>query len=764
MPVRQSSAPIEVSPALDDSDHVLAAVRQYWGFDSLRPLQAEAIRASRDNRDSLVVMPTGGGKSLCYQVPPLLSGKLTVVVSPLIALMKDQVDALRLAGYPAAALHSNLAAEDASAVRRQLQADELRLLLVAPERLLTESFLSLLARVHDRRGFGGFAIDEAHCISQWGHDFRPEYRRLAELRNIFPGVPFHAYTATATPRVRDDIVAQLRLKEPAVLVGVFDRPNLTYRIQPRVDLLDQVAQALRRHEGRAAIIYCISRKDTEKLAADLTGIGIPARAYHAGLDPRVRTRVQEDFKAERLNVVTATVAFGMGIDRGDVRCVIHAAMPKTVEHYQQETGRAGRDGLPAECILFYSGTDAIRWDQLLLRGAGESSADSESVAEGLAIQRSLLEHARRLCTSARCRHQALSEYFGQEYAPPANNAGTKGCGACDVCLYELDTVPDSTDIARKILSCVYRVGQAWGAAHVADVLRGSKAAKIIERRHHELSTFGLLANMPREAILSFINQLLDQGLLERSPGEFPTLRLTADSAAALKGQRPVELFRPKQLAENNTAPSFDGEPAVPLTAPEVDLFESMRVLRRDIATELNVPPFAVFADTTLEELARVRPGSPASFVCVKGIGQTKLGTFGPRFLAHIRDYCDRNGLALDAVAGSRPRRAVSRPAKGPSRPRPLAVQMFTDGRSIDEVAQALGVAHNTAAAYLADFILTARPASIEAWVSGDTYKAVADAASKHGHNLLRPIFDHLGGSIPYEQIRLVVNHLKAPPC
>jgi ATP-dependent DNA helicase RecQ len=392
------------------------------------------------------------------------------------------------------------------------------------------------------------------------------------------------------------------------------------------------------------------------------------------------------------------------------------------------------------------------------RSASESEADPDSVAEGLQVQLQLLEHARRLCTSARCRHQALSEYFGQEYQPPKElPEGRRGCGACDVCLHELDVVPEGTDIARKILSCVYRVGQSWGAAHVADVLRGARLAKIVERRHHELSTFGLLANLPREAILSFINQLIDQGLLERAPGEFPTLQLTGESVAVLKGGQTVELFRPKQLdSVARSAPTMDGPPAAPLTAAEIDLFESMRVLRRDIAAELNVPPFAVFADTTLEELARVRPGSPQTFICVKGIGQTKLGTFGPRFLAHIREWCGRNGLSLEAIAGSSPRRAVTRPARGT---RPVATKLFGEGRSVDEVAQAAGVAHNTAASYLADYILNEKPASIDAWVSAETYMAVADAASKHGTAMLRPIFDHLGGSVPYEQIRLVVNHL-----
>jgi len=776
MPVREASVP-SAPPGLGPRrEEALDAIRQLWGYDTLRPLQEEAIAATLARRDSLVVMPTGGGKSLCYQLPPLLSGRLCIVVSPLIALMKDQVDGLRAAGYPAAALHSNLDAEETAAIRAQVAAGGVRLLLVAPERLLTESFLAWLARLHDKgggaEGTGGIesiAIDEAHCISQWGHDFRPEYRRLAELRAIFPGVPFHAYTATATPRVRDDIVAQLRLREPVVLVGIFDRPNLTYRILPRVDLLEQVVEALNRHPNRAAIVYCISRKDTESLAASLRNRHIDARAYHAGMDGSERTRVQSDFKNEKLNVVVATVAFGMGIDRGDVRCVIHAAMPKTVEHYQQETGRAGRDGLPAECVLFYSGGDVVRWKQVMQRGAQDSDAPDDSVRAALAVQFELLEHIQRLCSGTRCRHRALTAYFGQEYTPPAGDqvpAPTPakglpgGCGACDVCLDELDHVEDATDIARKILSCVFRVEQNFGAAYVADVLRGSRLAKILERRHDQLSTFGLLKDTPRETILGYINQLVDAGLLDRSGGEYPVLRLNGASAAVLKNQHAVTLSRPKQLT---SAHAEVAAAAAPLSPQEQQFFESLRGLRRMLAEKANLPPYAVFGDETLQEIVRVRPGSPASLVSIRGIGQVKLATFGPAVLAHVREWCAANSLPLDAAKGSRPRRADLGDGRTPrqGRPRTRSTEMFGQGATIDEVAQAIGLSHNTAAAHLCDYILSAKPASVEKWVDPLTHREVKAAASEVGTDLLRPIFDKLGGKVPYEQIRVVVNHIIA---
>ena len=410
------------------SDEVLAVLRRFWGFESLRPLQLEAIQAGLERRDSLVVMPTGGGKSLCYQVPPAVARRTDIVVSPLIALMKDQVDALHACGYPAVAIHSGM--DPAEVRRKELEIADGRhhLIFVAPERLLTPRFLALAARIE----VATFAIDEAHCISQWGHDFRPEYRKLAELKTRFPSASVHAYTATATERVRGDIVDQLGLTDPAVLVGSFDRPNLLYRVRPKLDVNAQIAATIRRHKGEASIVYAISRKDTEHIAQYLASEGVRAAAYHAGMEADERRRTQDRFAAEEIDVVVATVAFGMGIDRSDIRCVIHAAIPKSIEAYQQETGRAGRDGLPAECVLFYSAADAIRWRSLIERSAEEAAAPAEVVDSAVR----LLEEMRRFATVVRCRHAALSGYFGEIYQG-AN------CGACDFCLGEVEGVADS---------------------------------------------------------------------------------------------------------------------------------------------------------------------------------------------------------------------------------------------------------------------------------------------------------------------------------
>ena len=614
---------------------ILGTVRRYWGFSELRPLQEQAIRAGLERRDSLVVMPTGGGKSLCYQVPTELARRTDIVVSPLISLMKDQVDGLRECGYPAAALYSGLPLDAARKTEAEIVAGRYRLVFVAPERLLTPRFLQLIERLQVR----AFAVDEAHCISHWGHDFRPEYRRLAELKSRFPQASVHAYTATATERVRADIAEQLRLQNPAVLVGTFDRPNLVYRIVPRLDARTQALEVLRRHPGDAAIVYCISRKDTEAMAEVLQANRLRAAFYHAGMEADDRRRTQDAFAAEEIDIVVATVAFGMGIDRSDVRCIIHAAMPKSIEHYQQETGRAGRDALEAECVLLYSAADVIRWESLIEKSAAEASAPREVIAAAS----ELLEHMRRLCTGFHCRHRKLSEYFGQEYAKPS-------CGACDICLNEVEGVADATVTAQKILSCVARAGERFGAEHIVDVLLGADTERVRRWHHEQLSTYGLMKGTNRKALTNMLYQLLDDGLLERTNEERPVLRLNDSSWAVLRGKRAVRLLQPKTEIRKTR---FDKES---WEGVDRGLFESLRTLRRKVAEERDVPAYVLFSDATLRDMARVRPGSAAAFLNVRGVGEHKLADLGQRFLELIAIYCRANGLRLDTGAGSRSRR------------------------------------------------------------------------------------------------------------
>ncbi|MFM8635652.1 MAG: RecQ family ATP-dependent DNA helicase [Planctomycetia bacterium] len=603
---------------------VTEILSRWWGFDTLRPLQAEAIAAALDGRDSLVVMPTGGGKSLCYQVPPLVGDSTDVVVSPLVALMKDQVDALEAIGYPAAALYAGMEQEDRQRIRDRLAAGDLRLLFAAPERLVNTGLLDLLARVGVKR----FAIDEAHCISHWGHDFRPEYRQLAMLRERFPSASFHAFTATATPRVRQDIAAQLHLRDPAVLVGIFDRPNLVYRVVPRTDRIGQTLEIVGRHRGEASIVDCISRRETEQLAARLAAEGILARPYHAGLDAAERHATQEAFARETIDVVVATVAFGMGIDRSNVRLVLHTSLPKSLEAYQQETGRAGRDGLAAECVLLYSSADVFSWESLVRKSAEESGLAEDEAATLIASTVEHLHAMRRYAQAARCRHAALSEYFGQSYQ-------ASSCEACDVCLGETESLPDSTVTAQKIISCVARVGERFGVRHVCEVLRGAKTDGITRHGHERLSTYGLLATFDQRAAENLMHQLLDQDLLARSGGDRPVVMLNARSWEVMRGERDVVLLRPRVGKAKTVKADADDWSGV-----DRDLFERLRSWRRRVADARGKPAWTVLDDKALRAIAREKPGSPAALLRCKGIGEKRLADLG--------------AAILDIVAGKEP--------------------------------------------------------------------------------------------------------------
>jgi ATP-dependent DNA helicase RecQ len=589
---------------------------RWWGFDTLRPLQSEAIAAALAGRDSVVVMPTGGGKSLCYQLPPLVGETTDVVISPLVALMKDQVDSLEAIGYPAAALYAGMEQEERQRIRDRLVAGELRLLFAAPERLVNTGLLDLLARVGVKR----FAIDEAHCISHWGHDFRPEYRQLAMLRERFPAASFHAFTATATPRVRKDIAAQLHLHDPEVLVGTFDRPNLVYRVVPRTDRIGQTLEILGRHRGEASIVYCLSRRDTEDLAARLAAEGILARPYHAGLDSAQRHATQEAFARETIDVVVATVAFGMGIDRSNVRLVLHTSLPKSLEAYQQETGRAGRDGLAAECVLLYSSADVFSWESLVRKSIDESELEPDEAERLLASTVEHLHAMRRYAQAARCRHATLSEYFGQPYEQAS-------CEACDVCLGETESLPDSTVTAQKIISCVARAGERFGVRHVCEVLRGAKTEGIARHGHDRLSTYGLLPTFDQRAAENLVHQLLDQELLARSGGDRPVVTLNARSWEVLRGERQVVLLQPRAGRTKTAKADADDWSGV-----DRDLFERLRTWRRRVADARGKPAWTIFDDKSLRAIARDKPTSPAPHHRGKGIGEKRLADFGAAIL------------------------------------------------------------------------------------------------------------------------------------
>jgi len=587
---------------------LLAAIEKHWGYTEFRPLQREAMSGAIARRDSLVVLPTGGGKSLCYQAPALLVDGITVVVSPLISLMKDQVDKLLAKGIPAAFLNSSLDAEDRRRVRDDLLGNRIKLLFVAPERFAAEGFIAALKKAR----VAAFAIDEAHCISHWGHDFRSDYRELGLLKKTFADAPVHAFTATATPRVRQDIVAQLGLQNPLQLIGDFFRPNLFYRAAPRTTGFDDVIDIVRRRPRQPGIVYCIRRADVDKVSALLKPEGVRADPYHAGMSDDDRTSVQDRFAAGETDVVVATVAFGMGIDRADIRYVVHAAMPKSLEHYQQETGRAGRDGKPADCILFHSGGDYGLWRQIIQSNeAGDAEPKMRMLSEMYAF-----------CRGNRCRHRSLVEYFGQAWT-------VASCQACDLCTGERPVIDDAAEVVRRIVACITQTGQRFGPGYVTDLLCGERTDRVRQHGHDRLESFGALSNRPREAVRIWIGQLVDQGVL-RPDGDYGVLKLTAKSGDEAALYEVTTTTRKKRKA----APA---PVAAPSTEPvDVGLFHRLKALRREIADEHNVPAYVVFSDRTLRELARQKPANETEMRRVHGVGPVKFETFGARFLKAIR--------------------------------------------------------------------------------------------------------------------------------
>jgi len=603
-------------------DQLRAIIRQYWGYDDFRPLQAKAMRAVVDGCDSLVVLPTGGGKSLCFQAPAIAMPGLAVVVSPLISLMKDQVDSLVDCGVCAACVNSTLALAEKREIADMIRSERLKLLYLSPERLLTDRTLDFLAQVP----LSFFAIDEAHCISEWGHDFRPEYRGLRILKDRFPNVALHAYTATATPHVRDDIVRELGLREPEVLVGSFDRPNLIYRVRHRSELLRQLREVIDRHPDEPGIIYCIRRTDVEKIAADLAALGYQALPYHAGLPDEHRHRNQDAFINDRCRIIVATVAFGMGIDKSNVRYVLHAAAPKSLESYQQESGRAGRDGLEAECWLFHSASDFQTWRRL----------QKELPPHAFEISMKLLGGIDGFANGVTCRHRAIAAYFGEEL--PIEN-----CGVCDVCLAELDLVDDAMVLAQKILSCVVRVDQNFGGDYVAQVLVGSSEERILQRGHDRLSTWGILGQHNKKSIRVWIDQLVRQSFLEKH-GDYNVLRLTLAGWQVLRGKATPQLLKPaKQKSSRESRATRESWEGV-----DRDLFELLRGYRRRQAEERGIPPFIVFSDATLRDLARRRPSNRNQLLAVHGIGAKKAAEYGDDLLDEIANYCRPRGVTLDA--------------------------------------------------------------------------------------------------------------------
>ncbi len=601
-------------------DDLLLTLKTTFGYGAFRPLQREIMEATLAGRDVLALLPTGGGKSLCFQLPALHRTGLTVVVSPLIALMKDQVDQLQAAGVAATFLNSTLSADEARSRLRGLHRGEWRLLYAAPERLMLDGWQQNLRDWN----VAALAIDEAHCVSEWGHDFRPEYRQLAQLRALLPGVPVLALTATATARVREDIVTHLQLRAPDTFVASFNRPNLTYRVLAKDQPLKQIVDFVRRREDESGIIYCATRAATERVADALAGKGYSARPYHAGLEAGERARNQELFLRDECRIICATIAFGMGINKPNVRWVVHHDLPKNIEGYYQETGRAGRDGLPADCLLLFSGGDAAKQTHFI-----EEITDEHEKSVARRQLRQMLHYAE----GAGCRRRELLDYFGETF-PLAE------CGACDNCLEPRETY-DGTVVAQKFLSCVYRIRQTGrfgvGLNHLVEVLTGAETEKILRWGHDRLSTYGIGRDLTRPAWAAVGRELMRLGYVAQAEGEFPILELTEAGREVLRSRSKVLLTKPLARPAARRVTRREGE----IACDEI-LFARLRELRKRLADERGVPAYIVCGDATLRQLAREYPTRADQLGGITGLGEKKRAEFGPTFTRAIAEFLETN--------------------------------------------------------------------------------------------------------------------------
>ncbi len=713
------------------NDRLAELLKSRFGYDRFRPLQREIMEAALANRDTLAILPTGAGKSLCYQLPALAREGLTLVVSPLIALMKDQVDQLTASGIPATFLNSTLTSEENRARLTAIRSGETKLVYLAPERLMSGDFLST---VRDWN-VTALAVDEAHCISEWGHDFRPEYRRLRELRAAMPGVPAIALTATATPRVREDIVAQLDLCDPAVFLASFNRPNLHYLVEPKQNVSSRIVRFIRERPDASGIVYCQSRRRTEELAASLRHAGVAALPYHAGLENADRARHQEAFLRDETRVICATIAFGMGINKPDVRFVIHADLPKNLEGYYQETGRAGRDGLPADCLLLFSRGDVVKYLGFI-----------DEIPEGEARDhaRAQLDRMADYAETDACRRIGLLGYFGESWTG-------ENCGACDQCLSPRETW-DATLETQKLLSCALRVRQSSGydvgIRHLADILTGSRSEKILSRNHDALSTYGVGKEHSAAVWAEIGRQLVRKGWLVQEEGRFPTASVTAEGMAVLRERREVILTRPLASSKATTARrSGDIE-------CDMELFDVLRAHRKQTADAAGVPPYVVFSDVSLRHMARDYPIDEAAFLRIPGVGERKLADYGPGFIGLIADWLETHHRKNFAPLTDLSPPAPKPPRESPVPPALISLELFRTGKSVEEVAQERGLAVSTIEGHLAQAIESGDEIDPRRLYTADEEAEMRAALEGYDDVSLKPVFEHLGGRISYGKLRL----------
>ena len=710
---------------------MLEQLKAYFGFDQFLPLQEDIISKVLAKHDSLVLMPTGGGKSLCYQLPAIQFRGLTLVVSPLIALMKDQVDGLKANGVPAGLLNSTLSPDESSEVQDQARRGELKMLYVAPERLTLPGFQRFLRSLE----ISLIAIDEAHCISEWGHDFRPDYRNLKALKEGFPKVPVIALTATATTQVREDIVAQLGLNKPDIFISSFNRPNLTYTIQPKTEPLSTLLNLLDKHPGGSTIIYRFSRKATEETAIELTDRGFSALPYHAGLDRDLRRETQEKFIRDQVQIVVATIAFGMGIDKPDVRLVVHYDLPKTVEGYYQETGRAGRDGLPSDCVLFYSYGDRSKQEYFISNIEDDDERDKAHSKLGQVLT---------LCDLQTCRRAYLMEYLGEHW--PKTD-----CGGCDICLLPREEF-DATEIAQKILSTSIRTGERFGANYLVDVLRGSNNKTVKERGHHDLPVFGISRDMDSNDLKEMVRSLVTNGFLTQQSSGYPTLSVSARGRKFLKDRESLTLTRPKHTALTmpKSLDTLNRE-----TAYDTKLFDELAALRLEIAAQREVPAYQIFGNKALQQMAFHMPVDEQQFSNISGVGYAKLRDFSRPFLKVINEYIQANSQYTE----------IKRvPITAPKRRTVLGINMsiretrdlISQGLSMAEAAEERGISETTIRSHLERLVQEGGQVELNHLLPSEERRIKIESAFKEiGEARLTPVRDMLGEDYSWDELAVV---------